>query len=121
MTSLQDRPLIRKVTLVLNRKNHLVDVTQTLRIASGSLSKDVSNSVTSKRQNTDLLPKRMLLLTVLPVLRAVYLTVLLLPVVVMVSAAQQTMVSPLQQQPRRIVLEVNLAAAQVLVVVGGQP
>jgi hypothetical protein len=78
------------VILARSRKIHQVDAIQTLKITSGSLSKDVSSSVMSKHPIADLLLKTMLLSMEPSVPLAEDLTALQRVVgVVMVLGAQQ--------------------------------
>jgi hypothetical protein len=113
---LLDRLLTMLAILAPNKKIRQVDAIQMLKITSGSLWKDVSSSVMSKRLIADPLLKTMLLSTELSVMLVGDLMVLQ-PVVEVVKAsgAQQMKVRLLQLPPQNIVWEVVLAAVLVVV------
>jgi len=112
---LLDRLLTMLAILAPNKKIRQVDAIQMLKTTSGSLWKDVSSSVMSKRLIADPLLKTMPLSTELSVMLVGDLMVLQ-PVVGVVKALRaQQMVRLLQLPPQNIVWEVVLAAVLVVV------
>jgi ABC-type Fe3+-siderophore transport system permease subunit len=112
---LLDRLLTMLAILAPNKKIRQADAIQMLKTTSGSLWKDVSSSVMSKRLIADPLLKTMLLSTELSVMLVGDLMVLQPVVEVVKASGAQQMVRLLQLPPQNIVWEVVLAAVLVVV------